>query len=50
MEAKEEQRKDDAGENDLQDELEVNNVDLEEEGKAVMALSQATIETVTGDN
>lgn len=46
LEAKEEQRKDDAGENDLQDDLATNNADLEEEGKAVMALSAATVETV----
>ena len=36
----------DAGENDLQDDLATNNADLEEEGKAVMALSAATVETV----
>ena len=49
LDAKEAQRKEDAGENDLQDELEVNNANLEEEGKAVMALSSATVETVTGE-
>jgi hypothetical protein len=30
----------------LQDDLATNNADLEEEGKAVMALSAATVETV----
>ena len=39
LEAKEAQRKEDAGENDLQDDLEVNNSNLEAEGKAVMAMS-----------
>lgn len=48
LEAKEAQRKDDAGDNDLQDDLATNDADLEEEGKAVMALSAATVETVVG--
>ena len=30
----------------MQDDLATNNADLEEEGKAVMALSAATVETV----
>lgn len=46
LEAKEERRKDDAGENDLQDDLAANGADLEEEGKAVMAMSAATVETI----
>lgn len=50
LEAKEAQRKDDAGENDLQDDLATNDADLEEEGKAVMALSAATVETVGSKN